>query len=128
MKLKRLLPISLFWRSLLIMVTPLVIVQVVAAWVFYDRHWETVSRRLATAVAGEVAQLVELRERPGDEPGDQELALAALRYFELQLSFDDGRTLPEIPDAQSPEQTLLTNALAERVRRPFAVDSESRAR
>jgi two-component system osmolarity sensor histidine kinase EnvZ len=91
MKLKRLLPISLFWRSLLIMVTPLVIVQVVAAWVFYDRHWETVSRRLATAVAGEVAQLVELRE-------------------------------------QSPEQTLLTNALAERVRRPFAVDSESRAR
>jgi two-component system osmolarity sensor histidine kinase EnvZ len=128
MRLKRLLPLSLFGRSLLIMVTPLVIVQVVAAWVFYDRHWETVSRRLATAVAGEVALLVEMRERPGEEPGDLELALSALRHFELQISFEDDRKLDEAPDSASPEQTLLTSALAERVRRPFVVDSDSRPR
>ena len=129
MKLKRLLPLSLFGRSLLIMVTPLVIVQVVAAWVFYDRHWETVSRRLATALAGEVAFLVEMRERPGDEPTDRDLVIAAVRHFDLQVTFET----PAHFDAQAAEastavQTLLTAALAERVRRPFIVETETRPR
>ncbi len=129
MKLKRLLPLSLFGRSLLIMVTPLVIVQVVAAWVFYDRHWETVSRRLATALAGEVGLLVEMRERPGEEPDDRELELAALRYFELQINFDaDAEFDAQAAEASNAVQTLLTNALAERVRRPFIVDTETRPR
>lgn len=129
MKLKRLLPLSLFGRSLLIMVTPLVIVQVVAAWVFYDRHWETVSRRLATALAGEVALLVEMRERPGEEPDDEELQIAALRHFDLQIAFETGVAFDsQAAEASSAVQTLLTGALAERVRRPFIVDTETRAR
>lgn len=129
MKLKRLLPLSLFGRSLVIMVTPLVIVQVVAAWVFYDRHWETVSRRLATALAGEVALLVEMRERPGEEPADHELISAALRHFELQIAFGPGARLDAgAAEASGAVQTLLTGALAERVRRPFVVDTESRPR
>ena len=43
---KRLLPRSLLGRSVLIIVMPLILVQLVATWVFYDRHWDTVSRRL----------------------------------------------------------------------------------
>ena len=129
MKLKRLMPLSLFGRSLVIMVTPLVIVQVVAAWVFYDRHWETVSRRLATALAGEVALLVEMRERPGDEPSDRELEIAALRHFDLQVLFESGtRFDARAAEATNAVQTLLTGALAERVRRPFIVDAETRPR
>ena len=121
--------LSLFGRSLLIMVTPLVIVQVVAAWVFYDRHWETVSRRLATALAGEVAFLVEMRERPGDEPTDRDLVIAAIRHFDLQVTFESGaRFDAQAAEASNAVQTLLTGALAERVRRPFIVDTESRPR
>ncbi|MSP47926.1 MAG: HAMP domain-containing protein [Alphaproteobacteria bacterium] len=126
MKFKRLLPLSLFGRSLLIMVTPLVIVQVVAAWVFYDRHWETVSRRLATALAGEVAFLVEMRERPGDEPTDRDLVVGALRHFDLQVTFEAGAHFDtRAAEAASIVQTLLTGALAERVRRAFIVDTET---
>jgi len=129
MKLKRLLPLSLFGRSLLIMVTPLLIVQVVAAWVFYDRHWDTVSRRLATGLAGDVAFLVEMRERPGGEPEDRELVIGALRHFELQVTFDDNLTLDtHAAEAAGAVQNLLAGALAERVRRPFIVDAESRPR
>ena len=129
MKLKRLLPLSLFGRSLLIMVTPLVIVQVVAAWVFYDRHWETVSRRLATALAGEVAFLVEMRELPSTDPTDRDLVIAAIRHFDLQVTFESGaRFDAQAAEASNAVQTLLTGALAERVRRPFIVDTESRPR
>lgn len=129
MKLKHILPLSLFGRSLLIMVTPLVIVQVVAAWVFYDRHWETVSRRLATALAGEVAFLVEMRELSGDEPTDRDLVIGAIRHLDLQVTFEsDVRFDAQAAEATNAVQTLLTGALAERVRRPFIVDTETRPR
>jgi hypothetical protein len=48
---KRLLPQTMFGRSLLLIVMPLVLVQMIAPGL-HDRHWETVSYRLAD-VAGE---------------------------------------------------------------------------
>src|ERR1700751_4675447 len=66
--LKRLLPRGLFGRSLLIIVTPLVLVQVIATWVFYDRHWDTVSKRLVGSVAGDIALVIDaisLRDAAG---------------------------------------------------------------
>src|SRR5712692_4233791 len=57
--LKRLLPQTMFGRSLLLIVMPLVLVQIIAIWVFYARHWETVSRRLSNDVAGDIGMLIE---------------------------------------------------------------------
>src|SRR5258708_35029848 len=55
---KRLLPQTMFGRSLLLIVMPLVLVQMIAAWIFYDRHWETVSYRLSAEVGGDIALVV----------------------------------------------------------------------
>ena len=49
---KRLLPRTMFGRSLLIVVMPLVILQAIATWIFYDRHWAAVSWRLSTGWRG----------------------------------------------------------------------------
>src|SRR6266550_670381 len=57
--LKRLLPQGMFGRSLLLIVMPLVLVQIIAVWVFYARHWETVSKRLSLDVAGDIGLLIE---------------------------------------------------------------------
>ena len=46
------LPRSLLGRSIMIIVTPVVLLQVISAWVFYDSHWNTVTKRLAQSVAG----------------------------------------------------------------------------
>ncbi len=56
--LKRFIPRTLFGRSLLIIVTPLILLQLVAAYVFYERHWDTVSRHMASGLAGEIAAIV----------------------------------------------------------------------
>ena len=56
-RLKRLLPQTTFGRSLLLIVIPLVLVQMIAAWIFFDRHWETVSYRLSADVAGDIAMV-----------------------------------------------------------------------
>ena len=64
---KRLLPTTMFGRSLLLIVMPLILVQIISAWVFYARHWETVSRRLSADVAGDIAIVVEaMRFTTGD--------------------------------------------------------------
>src|SRR6266851_5621271 len=57
--LKRLLPQGMFGRSLLLIVMPLVLVQIIAVWVFYARHWETVSKRLSLDVAGDIGLVID---------------------------------------------------------------------
>ena len=63
--LQKWLPQSLLARSLFIIGAPLVVVQVIATWVFYDRHYEVTTKRLARAVAGEVAVAIQLL---GEDP------------------------------------------------------------
>src|SRR5437763_16319006 len=56
---KRLLPQTMFGRSLLLIVLPLVLVQIIATWVFYARHWEIVSRRLSADTAGDIGMVID---------------------------------------------------------------------
>ena len=56
------MPGSFFGRSLLILLLPLLLLQVVSAFVFYNRHWEDVGRRLALGLGGEISILVEAIE------------------------------------------------------------------
>ena len=56
--LKRFLPQSLFGRSLIILITPLLVVQVILGYIFFDRHTETILRTLSQTIAGNIALLV----------------------------------------------------------------------
>ncbi|MDB5634917.1 MAG: two-component sensor histidine kinase, partial [Tardiphaga sp.] len=47
---KSFMPKGLYARTLLIMIVPMVILQAVVAFVFMERHWNTVTRRLSAAV------------------------------------------------------------------------------
>ena len=53
--LKRRLPTSLWGRSLLIIVLPVLAMQIAVTWVFFDAHWNTVTARLSDGLAGDVA-------------------------------------------------------------------------
>src|SRR6201746_503886 len=52
------MPAGLYARSLLIMIVPMVILQAVVAFVFMERHWNTVTRRLSAAVVQDIASLI----------------------------------------------------------------------
>lgn len=123
---KRLLPRSLFGRALLIIVTPLILVQVIATWVFYDRHWDTVARRLSTGVAGDIAQTIDtMRLLPPGPQRDQMFERVA-RATELEYIFWPDEKLPagmaRVGTTSLEEQ--LAAALIERVHRPFQIDAE----
>src|SRR5437016_1962014 len=87
---KRLLPQTMFGRSLLLIVMPLVLVQMIAAWIFYDRHWETVSYRLSADVAGDIAMAIDAVKPAGSETEVTRLLRHASGLTELDFTFESG--------------------------------------
>jgi two-component system, OmpR family, osmolarity sensor histidine kinase EnvZ len=123
---KRVLPRSLYGRSLIIIILPLVLAQLIATWIFYDRHWDTVQRRLATAVAGDIALTLDAM-RYADNPGELDaLYSRATDSTDLYYMFRPGESLPrDVREAGTTRlEEHLAAALADRVRRPFQIDAE----
>ena len=54
------MPTGLYARALLIMIVPMVILQTVVAFVFMERHWNTVTRRLSASVVRDIASLIDV--------------------------------------------------------------------
>jgi len=131
--LRRLVPRGLLGRALLIILVPLVVLQVVALFLFYGTHLNVISRRLAAAVAGDVAMVVELLARnPRQEERGWIFREAAWR-LDLSLAFEAGATLgPSASRAASlpllPLEEDLAAAMRERVGLPFDTDWQSDAR
>ena len=122
---RKFLPRSLLGRSLLIILIPLIVVQAVALLIFYGSHLNLISRRLSGAVAGEIAQTIQLLDT-ADEATDQAWILrTSLTDFELRMQIRPGGHLPADPkhvNILGPMDDDLAEALRERVRLPFAMD------
>src|SRR5271170_4463599 len=84
---KRALPKTMFGRSLLLIVMPLILVQIISAWVFYARHWETMSRRLSADVAGDIAIVVEAMKFTTGDTETTRLMEQASAATEIDFSF-----------------------------------------
>ncbi len=121
---KRILPRSLLGRSLMIIITPLVLLQVISTLIFYESHWSKVSLRLARSLAGEVAAVVTLLGR--DFENRDEVFKLAADHMGLDTSFKDGDILPNIPPrAENDMERTLIRALGEYLDRPFQIDAKS---
>ena len=129
---RTIVPPSLFLRSILIVVLPLLIFQIVITIIFYNRHWDVVTRWLAAGVAGEVALAVELLEE-ADTADERRLVLARFREFHgLRLSIEPDGMLSEAIERAGIGTRRLSHIDAkvwqgfeERLARPFAVDLRS---
>ena len=95
--LKRLLPGGLLARSLLIIVVPLVLLQVVSGIIFYDRHWSNVSRHRANALAGDIAMVLELVDKGGINSNQRAVFNLARRTLDLIIKFEPDAILPNSP-------------------------------
>ncbi len=125
--LKRLLPQGLLGRSLLIIVTPLIVVQLVSTYIFYATHWDTVAKRLANALAGDVTAVIEtMRAFPDPESQLRILRIAASR-MDLDIRYRQGGILPNVPQDMpiGIMDAALHQSLRDRLQRPFQVDSVS---
>ena len=121
------LPRSLLGRSIMIIVTPVVLLQVISAWVFYDSHWNTVTKRLAQSVAGDIAAAIQLMPHPISERHAQRIFEVANSTMRIKFNFKLGDILPNDPTImrQNLVDRQLSDALESRVERPFIIDSRS---
>jgi two-component system osmolarity sensor histidine kinase EnvZ len=119
--LRRVLPRGLFGRSLLIVLIPLVVLQAVALQIFYGSHLNELSRRLAGGVAGDVGFMIDQIDRA---PSSRNLIIQETdNHFQFKTVFLNGEVLRHIrpPDAPGPVDTVLANAIAMDLHRPFNV-------
>ena len=120
---KRVLPRTMFGRSLLIVVMPLILLQAIATWVFYDRHWAAVSWRLSAAVAGDIGLLVDTLKLAASPPQTAALLGRAKAQTDLDFSISRNVTLPPpSPATGRLVEDQLTQAIQGRLNLPFHID------
>jgi len=126
---KGVLPKGLYARALLIIITPMVVLQSVVAFVFMERHWNTVTRRLSAAVTQDIAALIDIRRDLPKDRDDAELRRIAQQRLGLVVDFLPSTELP--PIGPKPFFSLLDQALSEEVGkqigRPFWIDTVGRS-
>jgi two-component system osmolarity sensor histidine kinase EnvZ len=124
---KRFLPKTLFGRALLIIVTPLILMQAISTFVFFDRHWDTMTRRLAHTLAGDISFLVDVMSPlpPPEEIAD--ISRRARKLLHAIIVYKPGEILINVSrlPPRGRVEHRLTEAMDERVRRPFLIDTVS---
>ena len=113
---KTYLPKSMFGRALLILMAPLVLVETISAYVFFDNHWENVTKALANNIAGEVATITALyNANPEDSSFFNFLAGTQLK---LRTEFIPNQTITApVPDEW--KDGPLDHALRSRIFSPY---------
>ncbi len=119
------LPKGLYARALIIIIAPIVVLEGVVAFVFMERHWQAVTRRLSEATARDIAALIDVYdESPRKNDYSQLIEMARDR---LNLSM---QVLPpgDLPAPRpKPFFALLDRALSDEIRRqvqrPFWIDT-----
>lgn len=121
-RIKRVAPGGLFGRSALLLAAPLIVTQIVGMWVFYDRLWSTVLRRLSDATATDIALMVEGQRRSQNAKGLLELidSTTGMRstFLPAQTLARSGVDMPN--DAI---ERYLGASLSDRNVGPFEIDS-----
>nr|WP_303829215.1 ATP-binding protein [Asticcacaulis taihuensis] len=92
--LKRNFPRTLMARVLLIIVLPIAIMQIAITWVFFDKHWETVTAKLSEGLAGDIAWAVRAYEANPTEANLEQINDQAEKSMALSISLRKGDKLP----------------------------------
>lgn len=130
--LKQFMPRTIFGRSLLILIMPVLLLQAITTYIFFDRHWEKMTSRLAFAVAGETAIMAAVLEGDNSEESFSNLARYASQHLDLLISYVPGQALEQQPYEKHHIDwrrmmmaKALTAELEAKVRRPFLIDIDS---
>jgi len=125
----RYLPKGLYPRALVIVIAPVVVLQSVIAYVFMERHWQTVTQRLSSAVSADIAALIDVYESYPQDADASVLGRIAAERLGMDVDIIPDADLP--PPGPRPFFSLLDSALsaelAQQVARPFWLDTVGRS-
>jgi two-component system osmolarity sensor histidine kinase EnvZ len=119
------MPTALFTRALIIIIAPMVLLQSVVAYVFMERHWQLVTRRLSAAVVHDIGTVIDVMElSPRHDLVNPVVKIAGDRLG-LDLEVMPPGPLP--PAGPRPFFSILDSALSdeidEAIKRPYWIDT-----
>lgn len=119
------MPRGLYARSLIIIIAPMVLLQSVIAFVFMERHWQTVTQRLSTAVTRDIAAIIDIIETYPQDSDYTEVIRIARERLALNVAILPPDPLPA--PAPKPFFSILDRILSEEITRqigrPFWIDT-----
>lgn len=111
---KKWLPRTLFARSLMILVIPILLIQLTTTYIFFERHWTKMTDRLAIGVAGEIAWISDVIENSDGDAGIQALSRYAAQHMDLLISYDVEGVYEDVPnDNLKSNRFFLSETLSE---------------
>jgi two-component system osmolarity sensor histidine kinase EnvZ len=123
------MPKGLYWRSILIVVVPMVILQAAVALFFMERHWQRVTARLSAAVTQDIAALIDLAKLYPDQADIDLLQKIAAERLNLDIELLPPGPLP--PAQPKPFFSMLDRTLSDEIRsqigKPFWIDTVGRS-
>ncbi|MEE9313189.1 MAG: ATP-binding protein [Rhizobiaceae bacterium] len=123
--LARSMPTGLFGRSLIIIITPMLILQGVIAFVFLERHWQSVTNRLSAAVVRDIAGLVDVIETYPQDTDYETITRIAQERLSLNINILPLKDFP--PLTKKPFFSILDTALSKQMalqlNKPFWIDT-----
>ena len=124
MQLRDYLPKTLFGRMLSIILVPMILVQVITIFIFYERHWDTVTRHMASQLAAEIELLA---DRLGSNPDKATIDLiqtTGWQYFSFPVQHNPDGVFPGPNEGQpdSYAETMLRLELSRRLTQDWHVD------
>lgn len=117
--LHRAMPHGLFRRSLIIIIAPMILLQAIVSYIFFERELDITTRRMARDVAADAAFLISLEDT---YRGAERLRLRALAEKQLRyrIGFEPGRRLAQMPD--TPPRTTIEKAIDETIDQQIGAD------
>lgn len=120
-----LMPKGLYARALIIIIAPIVMLEGVIAFVFMERHWQTVSQRLAESTARDIAALTEMYDDEKQKTDHSRLIQLARDRLNLAMQVLPRADLPgpmPKPFFGLLDRTLATQ-ISKHVNRPYWIDT-----
>ena len=92
---KKILPKGLFYRSLLIVATPIIVLQIVITIVFFDSLWIKANKGMTRSLVGEIETLFDVYRTQQDQKHKETLIAIYNKNFDLTVSLKENEILPE---------------------------------
>ncbi len=84
--LERRMPTGLYYRSLIIVIAPIVLLQTIMAGIILERHWDNVTKVLGRSLAREIGLVTDLYDRSDkSEAAIKEIELVANKRLEARV-------------------------------------------
>lgn len=117
------MPKTLFFRTMLLIFIPLIVVQVVSIVAFFDGSWGRVGRRLSSNLTSNMAFTMQIAEQaPGKLDEIQQLAA---KNYDLNVKYYDNEQKHEVIRKVRRSNKMITGFLEEALKREFPDDITS---